>query len=326
MDVRRLIFWMLLVVSHGVFSKDLRPPDLKITLSQFPVLGHQSEIIPLKIKIQNISSHRGTVLIPFYQNFGKSLFTLLIYEVDANNKYNLVYSSPTELNMDTSKYKTEGSFWHLEQGEQIVLPLFLNDTKNAKRRFESSIQIPDLKTGKYALQVIYTPENSIYFKYAFRTDFETDPIVEDDVIEYPDHFLWEGSIPSNFLEFPFERLLKQEVLQPKLSSLCAAIYKQNWSKVRRLWSKRKSEKPCNCILWVYDWPQAVQLSLPAFTNYNAIFWTETGIEYVNFNYQLGKIYRARSRAAWLFHAVGFRRAPFKTSKVNWSKLIGVKPL
>lgn len=323
MDVRRLIIFLFLGFPFLGYA-DIRPQDLKITLEQLPVLKHQSEIFPLQVKITNISSHEGSILIPYSQNFGKSLFTLLIYEIDSNKEYKLVYTSPNELIMDTSKYKREGSFWHLKQGEHFILPLFLQDKKNEKRRFESFFQIPDLKQGKkYAFQVLYTPENSPYFKYAFREISTLDPIPEDDVENYPDHFIWEGSFASNFLDFPFEVLLKKVVLQPKYSPLCNAIYKQNWRKVKRLWDDRHKEKSCDCILWVYGGAQSIQASLPAYTGYDVIFYTDFGIKYVTFTYQIGKIYRFRSRIAWLFYATGFRRPPFKTSKVNWSKLIGL---
>jgi len=325
MDVRRLIIFFLVAVSFRVYAKGLRPPDLKITLERLPVLQHQSEIIPLRISIQNVSNHQGSILVPFAQNFGKSLFQLRIYEIDQAGKYTLIYTSQDVLDMDTSKYKTEGGFWHLDSGESYSLPLFINDGKNARKRFESFMQIPDLKNGKYAFQVLYTPENSSYFKYGFRQLMDSDPIPEDDVDEYPDHFIWQGSFASNFLEYPFEILPKQYVLNPKSSSLCRAIYHENWRKVKRLWNNLTSQKPCDCMLWKYGFHQSVLASLPTFTGFDAVFFTESGIKYVTFTYQLGKVHRLRSRMAWLFHAVGFRRAPFKTSKVNWSKLIRVQP-
>lgn len=321
MDVRRLIILLFMGIPF-LGNADIRPQDLKITLEQLPVLEHQSDIFPLQVKITNVSSHEGSILIPYSQNWGKSLLTLLIYEIDSNKEYKLVYTSPNELNMDTSKYKTEGSFWHLKQGEHFILPLFLNDSMNKKRRFESSFQIPELKHGKnYAFQVLYTPENSSFFKYAFREISTLDPIPEDDVKNYPNHFIWEGSFASNFLYLPFEKLLKKVVLQPKSSPLCNAIYKQNWRKVKRLWDDRHKEKSCDCILWVNGGAQSIQASLPAYTGYDVMFYTDSGIKYVTFTYQLGKIYHFRSRVAWLFYATGFRQPPFKTSKVNWSKLI-----
>jgi hypothetical protein len=77
---------------------------------------------------------------------------------------------------------------------------------------------------------------------------------------------------------------------------------------------------------VYDGAQWIQASLPAYTGHDVIFYTYSGIKYVSFTYQVGKVFRIRSRMAWLFHAVGFRRAPFKTSKANWSKLIRVEEI
>lgn len=326
MDVRGLVLLFFLSVSFFSYAKDLRPQDLKITLEQLPVLKHQTDIIPLRINIQNVSNHRGSILVPFSQNYGKPLFQLRVYEIDQAGRYNLVYTSQEFLDMDTSKYKTEGGFWQLEPNERYSLPLFVNDTQNARLRFESSIQIPDLKNGKYAFQVFYTPENSSFFKYAFRQITDTDPIPEDDVNDYPDHFSWEGSFASNFLEYPFEILPKLVVYDPTKSALCRAVSKENWSKVKRIWSNRDKNKSCDCVLWVYGSAQSIQASLPAYTGYNVIFYTDAGIKYVALTYQIGKVHRLRSRMNWLIHAVGFRRAPFKTSKVNWSKLIRMEEI
>lgn len=326
MDLRGQVLLFFLGFSFIGFTKNLRPQDLKITLEQLPVLEHQTDIIPMRINIQNVTNHRGSIIVPHAQNYGKSLFQLRVFEIDQAGQYTLVYTSQEILEMDTSKYKTEGSFWQLEAGETYSMPIFVNDSKNARLRFESSIQIPDLNNGKYAFQVLYTPETSSFFKYAFRQFKDTDPIPEDGVDEYPDHFIWEGSFASNFLEYPFEILPKLVVYDPTKSALCAAVSKENWNKVKRIWPKRDKNKSYDCILWVYDGAQSIQASLPAYTGHEVIFYTDSGINYVSFTYQIGKIYRLRSSSARLFYAIGFRRPPFKTSKVNWSKLIRVQKI
>jgi hypothetical protein len=326
MDLRGLVLLLFLGVSFIGFAIDLRPQDLKITLEQLPVLQHQTDIIPLQIHIQNVTNHRGSILVPYAQNYGKPLFQLRVFEIDQAGQHTLVYTSQEFLEMDTSKYKTEGSFWQLEAGETYSLPLFINDKLNARLRFESSIQIPDLNNGKYAFQVLYTPENSSFFKYAFSQFTDKDPITEDDVDEYPDHFIWEGSFASNFLEYPFEILPKLVVFDPTKSALCNAVSKENFSKLKRIWGNRDKNKSCDCVLWVYDGAQSIQASLPAYTGYDVIFYTDSGIKYLSFTYQIGKIYRSRIRIAQLFYAAGFRRPPFKTSKVNWSKLISIKKI
>jgi hypothetical protein len=75
------------------YAKNLRPQDLKITLEHLPVLKHQSTIIPLKVSIANCSNHRGSILVPFTQNFGKPLFQLRVYEIGSNGDYNLMFTS-----------------------------------------------------------------------------------------------------------------------------------------------------------------------------------------------------------------------------------------
>lgn len=322
--VRRIIVFFFVGFSVLGYAKNLRPQDLKITLEHLPVLKHQSTIIPLKVSIANCSNHRGSILVPFTHNFGKPLFQLRVYEIGSNGDYNLMFTSQEILDMDTSKYKTESGFWQLDPGEVYSFPLFLNDVQNSRKRFESSIQLPLLKKGRYAFQVLYMPENSSFFKYAFRTDLNQDPITDDDVKDYPDHFFYEGPFVSQAIEIDIDHEVQiPGFKRQKSNSLCKHIYLEHWNKVKKKWDKKSSDKECNCVLWKYNFYQSINASLPAFTGFDAIFYTKSGLTYTSFTYQIGKIYRVRSRLAWLFYAVGFRRPPFNTSTTKWSKLIRI---
>lgn len=322
--VQRIIGLFFIGISLMGNAKDLHPPELKIKLEQLPVLKHQSTIVPLKISIANCSHHRGSILVPYAQNFGKSLFKLRVFEIGSSGNYNLIFTSKETLDMDTSKYKTECGFWHLEPGEVYSFPLFLNDQKNSRKRFESSIQLPPLKNGRYAFQVLYMPENSSFFKYAFRTDFNQDPIPEDDVKEYPDHFFYNGTFVSQKLEIEIGQTAQlTDFNHQKLHSFCKSIHREKWKRIKKNWDKKFNENECNSVLWKYDFYQAMNMSLPAFNSFDVIFYTQSGITYTTFTYQFGKIYRTRSRLAWLFYAMGFRRPPFETSTTNWTKLIRI---
>lgn len=300
---------------------NLKTPELKISLEAEAAGFHPNAILPLKLKIENVSGHHGSILIPYAQNTGKSLFELRISRIDAAGNYVLVYTSPVDLDMDTSKYKSTESFWQLEPNESFLLPFFINDTKNSRKRFESSIVLPELAEGNYAFQMIYHPENSRYFNYAFLADGVTDPIPEDQVDSYPDHFRWDGSIVSNFLEINCSNSCQSVMHENKSHcAVCKHVYNENWKKLKNKWDKRSIDISHPTILWIYPGPQAILASLPTYFGYDAILLTKSGINYISCNYQVGKIFRARSRMAWLFHAVGFRRAPFKTSKVDWCKL------
>lgn len=323
----RVILFLVCMISGTVFSASLRPPELKISLKIDRKKVANNDIIPMQLTIQNVTSHRGNILIPYGQNSGKSLFQLRIYLIDSVNHYHLVFDSPIDLDMDTSKYRATDGFWMLDPGEQFTQPFFINDTKNHRKRIESSIALPKLSDGTYAVQFLYMPENSQFFKYAFLTDVQEDPILNDDVDVYPDHFRWEGTFVSNFVELEIDHL-REMPLQPKHHhcALCKNITNENWAKVKHQWGRRKKNVNHPNLLWVYDGPQAVLSSLPTFFGFNVICQTKNGITYIGLNYQIGKIYRFRSRIAWIFHAIGFRKAPFKTSKVNWQKLITVKEL
>ncbi len=320
----RVILLLILCLRAMLGSANLQPHDLKITLETTHEAVNAKEIIPLYLKIENVSDHRGNILIPYGQNTGKVLFQLRVYQIDSRNKYALVYTSPLNLDMDTSNYKATEGFWQLEPGESYTQPFFINDFKNARKRVESNFTLPAMREGKYAFQVIYLPENSIYFKYAFIKQETPDPIPEDDVESYPDHFKWEGSFASNRVEIQFSDDIHSS-FQPntKHCSLCKHICKEHWERVKKKWDDRSKEILHPGILWVYSGPQAVLESLPTFYSYDAILLSESGIQYVSFNYQLGKIFKVRSRLSSIFYAIGFRRSPFKTSKENWCKLVRI---
>ena len=318
-----LILWSFLFFLSSIGN--FWAQDLKILLETEQQIYHPKAIIPLKLSIENSTAHRGSILIPYSQNRGKSLFQLKVYQVDPVGNYSLVYTSSVRLTMDTSKYQASEGFWHLEPKENFSIPFFLNDVKNSRKRIESSIVLPELAEGKYALQMIYLPENSMYFKYAFLNKNVIDPIPEDQVDSYPDHFRFDSSFASNFTEIRLSHNAHPTIpLNKKHCALCKHIYNENWKRLRNKWEKRSKVSGHPNILWVYPGSQSVLSSLPTYYGYDVIINTKTGIDYISCNYQLGKIFRFRSRAAWLFHAVGFRKAPFRTSKVNWSKLISVK--
>lgn len=323
----RLMFFICCFFSGFVFSMDLRPNELKITLEIDQKSAANKEIIPMRLTIENVSFHRGAILIPYGQNKGKAIFQMRVFQLDSLGKYTLAYVSPIELTMDTSAYAATEGFWQLEPNEKFIQPFYINDQKNANKRVESMFQFPELNEGNYAIQFLYLPENSSYFRYAFIEDNEKDPIPDDYVDGYPDHFRWEGSFASNFVELTLNNQLIPDARSKKHHCrLCKKIHHENWRFVRRNWDRLYKRGEHNAICWVYDGPQAVLSSLPTYASFTAIMETRTGIGYVSFTYQLGKIFKFRSRVASLFHLVGFRRAPFRTSKVRWQKLIRVVPI
>jgi hypothetical protein len=327
MAARLSIFFIFSILLQQASGKRLSIPDLKISLESERLNIHPQDILFLRLKIENVSSHRGSILIPYHQNFGKALFQLRICRIDSLGSYIPVFESSVDLEMDTTAYRATEGFWHLESGESYIQPFFINDFKNAAKRVESSIGLSRLPSGKYALQMLYLPDNSPFFRNAFKENELADPILEDDVTDYPDHFIWHGPIVSNWLEVNLsDTLPKVPVTTHRHCSLCRNIYKQRWRCVKQKWDAL-SRKDCHsAILWRYGGPQSVQSSLPAYMVYDVIFQTETGIAYAAFRYRLGIIFPVRSRLASLFYLFGFRRPPFKTSDVNKVKLLTLRVL
>jgi hypothetical protein len=302
-------------------------PELRLSLEADRLNVNPKEILFLRVKITNASGHDGSILVPHAQNYGKSLFQLRVCRIDSVGGYIPVFESPTELSMDTSAYRATESFWHLDQNESYTLPFFINDEANAGIHVESSIQLPSLPSGKYAFQMVYDPVYSQYFRYAFIEDRGTDPIPEDQVSEYPDHFFWEGRLVSNWVEMELDNKLKPTpVKASRHCSLCGSIEKERWTCVKRKWERLSGKGPHPAIAWRYGGPQAIILTLPSYASYDFVFQTESRLVYTSFHYRLGKIFGVRSRLAQLFYWLGARKPPFKTSDVDKVKLMHVRVL
>ena len=313
-----------MAVFFMAFISIAQRPELELRLKIRTDTLQCKDVIPLELSIKNISNHSGSILVPNAQNTGNSLFQVVVYQVKDENSSEPYFMSTSELEMDTSRYKSTENFHYLEPGEQFSLPLFINDYKNRYRRFESSIILPDTEPGTYSFQVIYNPTTSHYYKYAFKENSSHDPIPEDAVSEYPDHFLYYGELSSNLVNVHIDNhSIDQHSHSVCNCSLCRSIRNEKWKRVQRKWDKRSQTADHTALLWEYSGPQAILASLPSFAGYDVIFETKSGIVYANFTYQIGKIFPFRSRLSQLWHLVGFRRSPFKTSTVNRTKLISL---
>jgi hypothetical protein len=326
MAARLSIFIIFSLFLQQAFGKRLPIPDLTISLESERLDVHPQDILFLRLKIENVSSHRGSILIPYHQNFGKALFQFRICRVDSAGSYIPVFESSANLKMDTTAYRATEGFWHLESGETYIQPFFINDVKNAAKRFESSIGLPHLPSGKYAVQMLYLPNNSPFFRYAFKENEHDDPVLEDGVTDYPDHFIWHGPFVSNWLEVNIsDTLSKVPITKPRHCSLCRNIHKQRWRCVKQKWDALSRKDGHSAILWRYGGPQSILSSLPAYSVYDVIFQVESGIVYASFKYRLGRIFPVRSRLASLLYLFGFRGTPlFKTSQVNHVRLMQLR--
>ncbi len=318
---KRVILLLFFFIQQVQCQATMQDPELELLLKVGTDTLRSGRILPLQLTITNTSFHRGSILVPFAQNTGTSLFQLRVFKAQGDLPSELVFVSSTELQMDTSRYKSTASFYSLEPGEHFSLPLFINDHKNSDKRIESSIGLPDLEPGDYSIHVVYNPEVSAFFKYAFKESSIYDPIPEDDVSDYPDHFNWLGELVSNAVNVtvPSGFTVESETA-PCKCSVCRAIRSEKWKRVQRKWDHRSQTTQHTSILWEYPWSQTILSSLPSYAGYEVIFETNSGIVYTSFTYQIGKIFPFRSVLSRLFHLVGFRRSPIRSSTVQHTSL------
>jgi hypothetical protein len=299
-----LLFFGLLPTC--VFA-DLLPPELRLSLRQ--IKSQSTQYILLELKIQNASALHGSILVPGHPQLGLGLFEVYRYQKTGINQFRLDSTFSLVLK-DSSTVDTKYmQFWSLAPGES----------------FKQLIHIHTSFTENDVFMVKYQPHVcKEWFQYAFRWHDEEgeskEPIDESD-----QRFAYQGAFYSNYLELePITNVALLPINFSNKAALKKAIYKEQWGRVeRRLkyhvpsFSDSLSTYP---ILGKQIYSQAVLSSLPTYYYQYLIVETESGLHYLYFGYQLGKIYRGRSFFAKIAHLCGARRVFWQTSSVNKNQL------
>lgn len=304
----RLIFLFLFVglLPISVLA-DLLPPELKLSLRQ--IKSQSSQYILLELEIQNVSALHGSILVPGHPQLGMGLFEVYRYQQTGNNQFRLDSTFNLVLKDSANVDEKYMQFWSLAPGES----------------FKQLLQIYTSPKDNEFFMVKYQPHVCRqWFQYAFRWHDEEGESKEP-IEESGQRFAYQGAFYSNYLELePRTNMAPLLLNSGSNAALKKAIYKEKWGRVeRRLKHHLPSNSDTNStypIISTQLYSQAVLSSLPTYYHQYLIVETESGLHYLYFGYQLGKIYRGRSFLAKIAHLCGARRVFWQTSSVNKNQL------
>ncbi len=333
---------LLLFVTFFTFSSlvraDLRYYYLKVSLTSEVNTIQKGEGVTFWLEFENTDTKSHSIVLPAFRK-GDNKVIFFSFFTEKNDFYTEVYREPQEITMDTSLYGG-GGFRYLRPEEKFRIPVFFGDQKNFDTHIEAHHKMPDLPEGKYEVLAWYQPWNSSMAQYAFNPiDIFGHDASENPRTDFFDMPL-EGT-QSNYCSLTISN--SPQIDKPFLDSqfcpvdckFCANIEKGNWSKVeasidRQTMYKHNRERsrtdstwrmPHRNVAWLGPNPEAILASLPTWTGRVIIFKNSAGFHYYSLTWQLGKIYKARSRFASIFYWIGFRRPPFDTSEVDYCKLV-----
>ena len=318
-----LLFSILL---SGMSYADLRMPELAMELILKKTIHQNREIIQFEVKFTNQTDRDLSILVPGTQNKGKRILQLQVFSVNnVSNFYTKVFENPLELEMDTS-FIGSVYFKRLRTLESVSIPLFVNDTANARKHILSNYSFPDLANGSYQVIAYYNPFGEALAPYAFQAYDDHGRNIEDSLNQERMQINAWG-VYSNYVELRINSDVVEEIEVPICSKhcrFCRHIEKEQWKKVRKdIIHRVDNIAGHQQVRFLFHGPDAVLSSLPAYYSRQIVFDTQSGLEYKYLTWQIGKIHRFRSFihtcCYWMFHW----NAPLRTSSSKYFHLISV---
>lgn len=313
---------------------DLYQIGLSLKLECLQPTFDKDDVVQFNLTLSNATNKSHTVLLPGSQNKGHKLLHFSFYRVN-NNFYTEVYRESVLIDMNIKSIGSS-TFKHLTPGESTIVPLFLNDKENYKKHIEANHPMPDLPPGKYEVLVWYSPWEDSLSKYVYHkvSDFKTERTFDPEKINLP-----EGSLNSNYVTVNIvakkteNTKFKPTKFCPPNCKFCAAIEKNNWDKVSDIinsqthYHKTKHpftdsswKQPHLNVSWISEGPDAVNDVLPTYYSRNIIFRNSKGYHYYAITWQMGIIYRKRSRIKQLGRMMKIN-IPLKTEELNYFRLV-----
>jgi len=306
---------------------DLRMPELAMELILKKSISKNREIIQFEVKFTNQTDRSLSILVPGTQNKGKRILQLQVFSVNnASNFYTKVFENPLELEMDTS-FIGSVYFKRLEARESVSIPLFVNDTANARKNILSNYSFPDLANGSYQVIAHYNPFGEPLAPYAFQAYDDHARTIEDSL--NPERLQMDAwGVYSNYVQLNIDSQATMEIEVPICSNhcrFCRHIEKEQWNRVRKdIIHRVDNIAEHQHVRFLFHGPDAVLSSLPAYYSRQIVFDTENGLEYKCLTWQIGKIHRFRSFihkcCYWMFRW----NAPMRTSSTKYFHLISIQ--
>ena len=324
--IKIVLLLMMIVFSEACYA-DLRIPELAMELILKKKTHQNREIIQFEVKFTNQTDRSLSILLPGSQNKGKRILQLQVFSVNnAANFYNKVFENPLELEMDTS-FIGSVYFKRLEARESVSIPLFVNDTANARKNIFSNYAFPDLANGSYQVIAYYNPFGEALAPYAFQAYDDHGRTIEDSL--NPERMQIDAwGVYSNYVELIINSDIPNEIEAPICSKncrFCHHIEKEQWKRVRKdIVHRVDAISDHRNVRFLFHGPDAVLSSLPAYFSRQIIFETEKGLEYKYLTWQIGKIFRFRSFIhKWCYWMLKWN-IPMHTSSTKYFHLMSLQ--
>lgn len=339
---KRIVFLCLIIFLPLVSGAALSPSMLRMRLTAETSKYTQGSTFTFWLTFVNEDEGERALLLPSAENKGQKMIFLSFFSVK-EGVYTEVFREEREIQMDTTQAGTV-HFWYLKAKDSITVPLIFNDSKNYVSHIHSHHTLPNLPIGEYQVLAWYQPWENEMAQYAFNP-LDSKGNISDQAYDTTRFLLSEVGIQSNYftLNIQKESFAKPTWIPTEFCPLdckmCGAIEKSDWDKVSKMIDHQTGYKNIKDtsnldttwemkhrnVLWLGPNPQMILASLPTYTGRNIIFRNEAGLHYFYLSWQLGQVYKTRSRLSSLFYWIGFRRPPFSTAEVDYCKLIGLYP-
>jgi len=324
--IKIVLFLIVILLSRTSYA-DLRMPELAMELVLKKSIHQNREIIQFEVKFTNQTDRSLSILVPGTQNKGYRLLQLQVFSVNnASNFYTKVFENPLELEMDTS-FIGSVYFKRLEARESVSIPIFVNDTANARKNILSNYSFPDLANGSYQVIAHYNPFGEALAPYAFQAYDDHGRTIEDSLnTERMQIDAW--GVYSNYVELNINSVVTNAIEAPICSKhcrFCRHIEKEQWNRVKKdIIHRVDNIAGHQRVRFLFHGPDAVLSSLPAYYSRQIVFETQNGLNYKYLTWQIGKIHRFRSFIHKCCYWVFRWNAPVRTSSTKYFHLISIQ--
>jgi hypothetical protein len=334
---------ILLLFAFGLSELKADLPYMPITfkLSTNKKIYQVGECIQFKITIINSDPNRSyPIVIPGSQNKGSKLITLNAFSV--NIKTNFYTNVAKEDNVIKMKCNQPGSVsvCNLGPHDSTVVYFFLNDKKNYLTQTASHHQlVPELKEGKYQMLIYYNPKGTeleSLYHYIGTTNDSTSTVKLN--------FWWGGNV-SNY--WPIEIVSDLNKATGSIEntcnencSFCNHIHNQNWKKVENylanIFSSVGVFKDTSSrvfalsnhrnVVSLSPPPEAILDILPSYYSREIIFNSQDELYYFKLQFQVGIVYRTRTRIKGFIHLFWRRFKWIHTEDLKYHELVGLNEM
>ena len=330
------LFFLLCITTKS--KADLYLYGLSLKLECLQPTFSKDEVVQFNLTLSNATNKSQSILLPGSQNKGPKLIFFSFFSVK-NNFYTEVYRESALIDMNADKVGS-CTFKRLEAKGSSTIPLFINDKANYKNHIEANHPMPDLPPGQYEVLVWYSPWTDSLSKYVYHkvSDFKTERTFDDEKINLPESLLNSNYVTVNIVDKnKNQKHFSSTKFCPQNCKFCTAIDNNNWNKVSDIineqsyYHKTKHTHTDSTwhqshrnVAWLSSGPDAVQDILPTYYSRKIILKNSKGYHYFYITWQMGIIFRNRSRIKQLGRMMKIN-IPIKTEELNYFRLVSFYP-